>query len=894
MVLLAAAIGIAVAGCSETGSQRTKSKDEIQFLNHLDQAKFYQKQGQLKASFQEAQNALTLKPNSPDVHFLVAENFLIAGDVRNAERHYRQLYDHALEGATNNTQLKNRILLGLAKSLAMQRKVAEARAELDKLDSPTQDQQAESLLLQGEIALTENNPNQAKEFFQRAREAAPDNVKAIVSLSRMAAAQKDTETAEVLIQQAEQVNSNDPELWLWKANYAEAQKDYAQAEEAYIKALEDIGRYDLMTYRKYQTISRLAGVLRAQGKISEAFVYEEILAKSAPGTIKTGYENALKLFNEGKLDEAAEELEKILAQTPGHQDSGLLLGVIRYNQGNFAEADTLLSKYSADSASPVIHKILAATKIKLQNPEEAIAVLEKLDQRDQDPELLSLLGVASIASGETQEGLEKIERALALHPENIDLRLRLARYHLANKQYPQAIDQINRALSQNKDDENAKLLLASAYVQSGDIGKAETYLKNWLKAEPGHALALNALGTIELQKGNETAARQYLQQAAQASGSDLMPILNLANLEIRKENWQAAQQWLTRALQKDPENALAVATLLRLTTNPQSRDGAITLLENTRASNPKAVNVRVALAEINASQGDIDTTEKLIQEVKEAAPNNQRIDQLLQRFYMAAAIKKVSDADFSSARKIVEKGLQKDSNNVELKVLAARIELLDNQPERALALIKDAKKHFPSEAAPLELEGDLYSSQGKHQDALAAYRAAQQLQSSQSLAIKLHQSLRATGQLQASRQALEEWLNSNPDSYQVMMLLAMAYQSDGQPDKAISQYERIKTIHPNNAIALNNLAWLYQEAGHSEALSTAQAAYEMASDNAAIADTYGWILLKNNKVKESVAILEKALQLAPNTSEIALHLAEAYEKAGQIDKAGQLRNQFTN
>lgn len=890
-ILLAASIALAVTACSDTGSQRAMSKDQVQFLNHLDQARFYQKQGQLRASFQEAENALALNPNSMDVQFLIAENMLLAGDVRNAERHYRHLSEASPEADTSH---HNRVILGLVKTLTMQRKTQEARAELAKLDSPSQEHQVEALVLQGEMALADNQPEQAKQHFQNVREVAPDNLKAIIALSRLAASEKATETAETLIQEAEQINPNDPDLWLWKGNYAEAQKDYAQAEEAYIKALEDIGRYDLMTYRKYQTINRLATVLRAQGKISEAFVYEEILAKSAPGTIKTSYEAALNFYNEGKLDEAAEELEKILAQTPGHKDSGLLLGVIRYTQGDFAAADELLSRHSAEGASPAIHKILAATKIKLNNPEEAISLLNTLDERDQDPELLSLLGVASLASGETQEGLDKIERALALHPENIELRLRLARYHLASQQPEKAIEQVNLVLSQNKEHEDARLLLASAYVHAGDDQKAENYLKTWLKSAPGHAAPLNALGSIALRKGNEAAARDYFQQATKSAASDLTPLLNMAHLEIRNSNWSEAQQWTARALQQDAENAAAVATLLRLTEPAESREAAIKLFEEIRSSNSKAVNIRLALAEIKASEGDMETSDRLIAEAKQAAPQNQRIDQLHLRFYTTAAIKKISDGDIPAARQLVTTALQKDSNNVELQLLAARLELLSNQPERALELIQASKKQFPAEASPLELEGDLYSSQNNHQRALAAYRAAWELQSSQSLAVKMHQTLRKAGQLQDSLQPLHDWLSTNPNSHQAMVLLAMAYQSDGAADKAIAQYEKIKEVHPNDAITLNNLAWLYQEAGHRDALPTAQAAYEAASNNAAIADTYGWILLKNNKVNEALAVLEKAHQLAPNTPEIAQHLAEAYEKAGQTDKANQLRTEFTN
>src|SRR5690554_7102367 len=105
-LLLAASIGLAVTGCSDTGSQRALSKDQVQFLNHLDQAKFYQKQGQLKASFQEAQNALSLNPDSLEVQLLIAENMLLAGDLRNAERYYRNLLEDRKSTRLNSSHIR--------------------------------------------------------------------------------------------------------------------------------------------------------------------------------------------------------------------------------------------------------------------------------------------------------------------------------------------------------------------------------------------------------------------------------------------------------------------------------------------------------------------------------------------------------------------------------------------------------------------------------------------------------------------------------------------------------------------------------------------------------------------------------------------------------------------
>ena len=121
-----------------------------------------------------------------------------------------------------------------------------------------------------------------------------------------------------------------------------------------------------------------------------------------------------------------------------------------------------------------------------------------------------------------------------------------------------------------------------------------------------------------------------------------------------------------------------------------------------------------------------------------------------------------------------------------------------------------------------------------------------------------------------------------------MMSLASAHQSANQQAQAEELYRQIISIQPNNAAALNNLAWMYQEQGNPEAMDMARRAYELAPQSAAVADTYGWILLNNGEETESVAILEKAHELAPESREIAEHLAQAYEVTGNPEKAREI------
>jgi predicted Zn-dependent protease len=61
-----------------------------------------------------------------------------------------------------------------------------------------------------------------------------------------------------------------------------------------------------------------------------------------------------------------------------------------------------------------------------------------------------------------------------------------------------------------------------------------------------------------------------------------------------------------------------------------------------------------------------------------------------------------------------------------------------------------------------------------------------------------------------------------------------------------------------------------------------------APESAAIADTYGYILIKQGQQEEGLKILDKAANLAPKANDIQFHLAEAYVANGQQAKAIEL------
>src|SRR5690606_28968183 len=187
--LLSAAIAAGLAGCS---NEPDMSQDDIQYISHVDQARFFQRQGELKASTIEARSAIQLQPERIAPYFVIIDNLLTAGDAVNAERQLDQLLEKIGAGTLSQAE-QNQAALIRAESRILQGKTPEAIAALNSLTSTARDQELEADNLRGRAWLASGNLENAEQAYQNALERQSNNAVAAVGLSRIAAAREEFE-----------------------------------------------------------------------------------------------------------------------------------------------------------------------------------------------------------------------------------------------------------------------------------------------------------------------------------------------------------------------------------------------------------------------------------------------------------------------------------------------------------------------------------------------------------------------------------------------------------------------------------------------------------------------------------------------------------------------------
>ncbi|TGN41532.1 tetratricopeptide repeat protein [Marinobacter confluentis] len=880
--LIAITFALLVAGCGESNEM---SQEEIQYLSHLDQSRFFQRQGELKASTLEARSAIEMQPGRVEPYLVIINNLLTAGDARNAERQLDALMDQ-IEPANISQPSLNDAALVRAEANLMQQQYQDALDALDTIKDADRAQQSEAALLKGHIQLASGKTEAARQAYQLAQEVTPNSVEPLIGLSKVAYSEDNPEDVARFIQQANEIDPQHVELWLWKARLAHSNERWAEAEQAYINALETIGQYDVMTFRKFETMSALVDVLRQQGKASEAFVYEEILAKSAPGTIRSNLVAAQEAFNENDLTTAARYLEETLAQAPTHEQAALMLGIIRYRQGRPQEAEALLEPIAALKESEQAQKLLAATRLQMRNPDGAKEVLAGLEAQDTDPETMALVGIASLVSGDKESGEQMIQRSLELAPENSSLRLRYAAYLIQEGDTERAIEQAEQALQNDPTLDQARMIVIQAKVSADNLPAARQTAEQWLEQQPDNIGAMIALGNISARGGNTEQARSFFQQAAKAEPENATPVISLGNLALSEQQPDEAKTSFTRAIRLQPDNQQA----LRGLTAVMEREELTALMEDVQKENPEAIGPRLVLLESALIAGDETTANELTAGLLEREDENSPApaENLVATVYHGIATQLAQRDRTDEANDILTRGRVLFPEHEQIGLQAAVLAFAEGDSKKAREILSDVKQSHPDSPAPFFVEARYFEQQQEFQQAADLYQLALAKRSSPDLEVSYAQALNRDGQQAKALESLTAAQQRFPNSEPLLTNLAIMQQQTDNAGAAAETYAQLIKVSPNNVIALNNLAWLYHESGDERAIELASRAYELSPNNAAIADTYGWILFKAGETEESLPILEKAHELQPDSQEIAMHLAEAYQSVGRDDDAKQI------
>ncbi len=198
----------------------------------------------------------------------------------------------------------------------------------------------------------------------------------------------------------------------------------------------------------------------------------------------------------------------------------------------------------------------------------------------------------------------------------------------------------------------------------------------------------------------------------------------------------------------------------------------------------------------------------------------------------------------------------------------ARLRLLSVQGAfgEATAYARQLERQSPGAAWIMLLTGDTLAFQGQWRAAADTYQRAANLKFDEPTMLRLIDALQRAGDGKTAVAVIDLFRTQNPQSRAAGLLAADSALAAKQWDRAGRLLDTLRQQTGNrDATVLNNLAWVRMEQGRpAEAVKLARAAYVLTPNSAPVAGSFGWFAHAAGDRDTAVALLEKAVALAPD------------------------------
>lgn len=458
---------------------------------------------------------------------------------------------------------------------------------------------------------------------------------------------------------------------------------------------------------------------------------------------------------------------------------------------------------------------------------------------------------------------------------------RAAEIALFARDQPGALEATRLWAAGEQDSERARQTLAALLLNEGKIGEAEPIVRDLLKPDPARGFvhlssltgktpdtraALDMVERLAADYPQLPEARYAVAQAAAQAGRFDEAIEALKRADALRPGWESAALMRAQILAKS------------------SRADALAFMREFLAVHADAREVRLAYARtlVNANQFNEARTEftRLTQDF----PRNAEVG-------LAAGLLSLQMGDLNAARDLLTQTLDyspRDPDTIYyyLGQVAEQTKLPDVAAGR-YAEVKTGNYLVSARAR----QAALLVQAGKPEEGrqlLASTRGENDAQN-----VRLIQAqadlVRDSKNPAAVFDILSAGLKRYPDSANLLYDRAMAAEKLGRLDVLEADLRRAIALRPDDAQAYNALGYTLADRTTRlpEAIALLDKALSLAPDDPFILDSVGWAQYRAGNLARAQDYLERAFKVRPDP-EIAAHLGEVLWARGQRDEAGKL------
>jgi cellulose synthase operon protein C len=743
----------------------------------------------------------------------------------------------------------------------------------------------------------------ADEAIGNALEAVPNFGPALTLRTRLLASDRKFDEALAI---TETLIKNDPKLqdaWQLKGDILLAsRKDSKGAEEAFRKAL---------AIDKTFVPAHLAIIWTklAERDMVGARAQADALRVVLPNHPQSMFVDAAVAFSSNDLAKARELSQLLMRMAPTNLAVLQLAGAVESQMGSLGLAESLFGK--ALQIAPDLNSArlgLAQVYLRLGQSNKVLQTLQPLlGSEGTDAQAQAMAGEAAMRMGNTRASEVFFNRAAQLNPGDARVGTAVALSRLRRGDATAGLSDLN-LLAAKSDDVYPDLALVNSLLTRRDLDGALQAALTMQKKQPDAILVWETLGRVHIERKDLPAARAAFEQALKKDPGLFSAAAALAGLDVLENDPEAAQKRLQARVQADPRNTAALMSLAELRARRDApSDEVRKLLTDAIATAPTDPAPRLQLIEYHLRNRQHREALAAAQEAGIALPNNVNvldaagraqmeagnIEQSLNTFRKMAALDTKSPLPYTRLADVYKQSGKRSEAEVALKkaleiepglqlTQAALADLLFSSGRRAEALsyIQNLKKERADEPGPYLIEGAYHRRLKAVDAAVAVYRSGVDRTGDASVARELYITLISNGRVAEGERFGASWIKAHPKDAAFEFLLADLNLRRGAFDVAQAQLERVVAQFPDNALALNNLAWTQARRGKPGAAALAQKAVSLAPTNATMFDTLAFALEEEKRYPDALVAQKRAVELAPNHNALRLKLAKLATKAG--------------
>lgn len=852
-----------------------------------------------KSAVIQLKNALQQNPNLGEARFLLGKALLESADAAGAEVELRK----ALElkyNAEQTVPLLARALL----STGQAKKITDEFSNIEVLaGEPT----ANLKTILSAAYQAQGNPEAAQTALSAALAAQPDYAPALLASARLKAANRDFDGSLAIVDGILAKSPKDPEALLLKGSLASIKNDQNGALELYRKAVD--AKPDFLLAH-----SAIISGLMQQGKIDDAVKQLEALKKAAPKHPQTIYLDTQLTYQRKDYKAAKELAQQLLKISPNNPNALQIAGAIEYQLGSYVQAESYLNKaLQLAPEMPLARRLLLSNYLRTGQSAKAMSTLTPvIGKIDKDPALLTLAGQTFLQNGDPKKAEEYFSRASKLDPADPAKRTSLAITHMALGDMNTGFSELEQISASDKGT-SADLALISAHLRRNNLDKALKAIDSLEKKQPDNPATYNLRARTLLAKKDIAGARASFEKALSINPAFLPAAASLAAMDMADKRPDDARKRFETVLVSDPKNIGALLALADLRNTAGGRPEEILgFITKAVEANPVELGPRLAQIEFHLRNKDPKSALTAAQNALAAIPDKPELldalgrtqqisgdsNQALSTFGKLASLQPSSPIAQMRMAEINLANKNKDEAAKNLrKALEIKPDLLEAQrglillaldakkPQDALVLARDIQKQRPKEATGFVLEGDINASNKQWPNAITAYRNGLKQAPTPELAIKAHTALLVSGNAVEAEKSATIWTKEHPKD--IAFRIHLGDIATGRKDYATAaqHYRNALEIQPNNALVLNNLAWVSGEMKSPKAMEYAEKANQLAPNQPPFMDTMAMLFANKGDFNKAIELLRKALEISPQATAIQLNLAKVLVVAGRKDEA---------